>query len=150
MRFSLHANIYYLYLIKLSKWFMLFMPVVALFYTENGLDEFDIYLLQAVYSISVAFLEIPSGYMADIIGRRTSLIIGSILGTLGFVVLSMSHSLPGFLAAAVRALETHGTSPARFPASSRLRPLRPSPPSPAPSTLSARCWAGASPPPAKA
>lgn len=98
---SLSANIYYLYLIKLSKWLMLIMPIVVLFYSENSLGIFDIYLLQAVYSISVAVLEIPSGYMADIIGRRTSLIIGSLFGTLGFIVLSFSYSLSGFMAAEI-------------------------------------------------
>ncbi len=94
---SAAANIYYLYLIKLSKWLMLIMPVVALFFSDNGLDPFAIYLLQAVYSLSVAVLEIPSGYLADVIGRRTSLIIGSLLGTLGFVIMSLSHSFEGFL-----------------------------------------------------
>lgn len=98
---SAAANIYYLYLIKLSKWLMLIMPIVALFYAENGLDSLAIYTLQAAYSISVAILEIPSGYMADIIGRRTTLILGSVLGTLGFVVLSFSGSFSGFLAAEI-------------------------------------------------
>ncbi len=98
---STTANIYYLYLIKLSKWLMLIMPIVALFFAENGLDPFAIYLLQGVYSLSLALFEIPSGYLADVIGRRTSLIIGSLLGTLGFVVLSFSHSLPGFLLAEI-------------------------------------------------
>jgi hypothetical protein len=37
--------------------------------------------------------------MADIIGRRTSLIIGSFPGTLGFVVLSASSSFSGFMVA---------------------------------------------------
>jgi len=101
MHFSLHTNIYYLYLIKLSKWFMLIMPVVALFYNANGLDEFDIYLLQAIYSLGVACMEIPSGYMADMIGRRTSLILGSVLGTLGFVLYSLSSSFGHFLAAEI-------------------------------------------------
>lgn len=77
------------------------MPVVALFYNENGLDGFDIFLLQAIYSISVAILEIPSGYMADVVGRRTTLILGSILGTLGFVIYSMSYSFSGFLMAEI-------------------------------------------------
>ena len=80
---------------------MLIMPVVALFYNENGLDEFDIFLLQAIYSISVAILEIPSGYMADVVGRRTTLILGSILGTLGFVLYSISDSFSGFLIAEI-------------------------------------------------
>ncbi len=75
---SFTTNIYCLYLIKLAKWLMLIMPIVALFYNDNGLDHFDIFLLQAVYSLSVALLEIPSGYMADIIGRKKSLVIGSL------------------------------------------------------------------------
>ena len=98
---SLTANIYHLYLIKLSKWLMLIMPIVVLFYTDNGLSTYDVYLLQAAYSISVAILEIPSGYMADIIGRRKSLIAGSIFGTLGFVVLSCSTGFSGFLVAEI-------------------------------------------------
>ncbi len=101
MRQSYKNNIIQLYLIKLSKWLMLIMPVVALFYTDNGLDDFDIYLLQAIYSLSVAVLEIPSGYMADVIGRKTSLVLGSILGTFGFVLYSFSHSFGGFLVAEI-------------------------------------------------
>ncbi len=99
MRRTLHTNIYCLYLIKLSKWFMLIMPIVALYYSANGLAASDIYLLQAIYSLSVAVLEIPSGYMADIIGRKKSLIAGSILGTLGFLVYSLSSDFNGFLLA---------------------------------------------------
>lgn len=94
-------NIFYLYIIKLSKWLMLIMPIVALYYTENGLSSFDIYLLQAVYSFSVALMEIPSGYMADVIGRRQSLIMGAVLGTLGFVLYSFASSLPLFMVAEI-------------------------------------------------
>jgi MFS family permease len=80
---------------------MLIMPIVALFYKENGLNDFDIFLLQAIYSVSVAIMEIPSGYMADIVGRKKTLILGSILGTLGYLAYSVSHSFSGFLAAEV-------------------------------------------------
>jgi len=80
---------------------MLIMPIVALFYTDNGLDAFDIYVLQAVYSLSVAILEIPSGYMADVIGRKKSLVIGSFLGTLGYCIYSLSSGFYGFLAAEI-------------------------------------------------
>ncbi|OEU48542.1 MAG: hypothetical protein BA862_14245 [Desulfobulbaceae bacterium S3730MH12] len=101
MQQSYHHNIYYLYIIKLSKWLMLIMPIVALFYNDNGLTSFDIFLLQAIYSISVALLEIPSGYMADIVGRKKSLILGSILGTLGYVIYSFSTTFSGFLSAEI-------------------------------------------------
>lgn len=101
MNYKVHPNIYYLYLIKLSKWFMLIMPVVALFYTENGLDELDIYLLQAIYSLGVAIMEIPSGYMADIIGRKKSMVLGAFLGTFGFILYTFSASFSEFLVAEI-------------------------------------------------
>ncbi len=101
IRPSLKTNIYNLYLIKLSKWLMLIMPIVALYYTENGLSNFDIYLLQAIYSFSVALMEIPSGYMADVIGRKKSLVIGAVLGTLGFLIYSLSSGLYGFILAEI-------------------------------------------------
>ena len=80
---------------------MLIMPVVALFYNENGLDDFDIFLLQAIYSVSVAVMEIPSGYMADIVGRKKTLVLGSILGTSGYIIYSLSGDFYGFLAAEI-------------------------------------------------
>ena len=98
---KIQANIHKLYLIKLSKWLMLIMPIVALFYRENGLNDFDTYLLQAVYAVSVALMEIPSGYMADIIGRKKSLVLGSIMGSLGFFIYAFSSSFSGFLVAEI-------------------------------------------------
>lgn len=77
------------------------MPVVALFYDENGLSEMNIFVLQAIYSASVAFMEIPSGYLADIVGRKKTLVLGALLGTLGFVIYSIASSFEGFLLAEI-------------------------------------------------
>ncbi|NJM15571.1 MAG: MFS transporter [Bacteroidales bacterium] len=99
MSTNVKRNIALLYIIKLAKWFMLFMPIVALFYLENGLAQGDIFLLQALYSAFVVLLEIPSGYAADVWGRKSTLIAGSIAGCLGFVLYSASHGFNGFLLA---------------------------------------------------
>ena len=48
-----HPNITRLYLIKIAKWFMLYMPIVVPFYESNGLTMKDIMLLQAIYSIAI-------------------------------------------------------------------------------------------------
>ena len=58
-------------------------------------------VLQAVYSIAIGVLEIPSGYLADVIGRRKTLILGAIFGTLGFATYSFSYGFLGFLIAEV-------------------------------------------------
>lgn len=98
---NLRANIVKLYLIKTSKWFMLFMPIIVLFYQDNGLKMQDIFVLQAIYSIVIVILEIPSGYLADVLGRKTTLIIGTILGFCGFVIYSLSYDFWGFLTAEI-------------------------------------------------
>ena len=61
----LKQNITALYLIKVSKWFTLIMPIIVLFYEENGLGLKDIFLLKSVYSIVLVSLDIPTGYLAD-------------------------------------------------------------------------------------
>lgn len=101
MEQSLKSNIVKLYLIKIAKWFMLFMPIVVLFYQENGLEMQDIFVLQSIYSVVIVVLEIPSGYLADVIGRKTTLIIGSIMGFCGFVIYSLSYSFWGFFMAEI-------------------------------------------------
>ncbi|MDE5419117.1 MFS transporter [Labilibaculum sp. DW002] len=99
MTASISGNIPKLYLIKIAKWFMLTMPIIVLFYQENGLSMQDVLTLKGIYSVAVVALEIPSGYIADVWGRKKSLILGSILGCLGFVVYSFSHGFSGFLTA---------------------------------------------------
>ena len=99
MQQSTRSNIWKLYLIKISKWFMLYMPYIIPFYTKNDLNMHQIMILQAVYSVSIVVLEIPSGYFADVIGRRKTLILGTLLGAAGFVIYSFSYALLGFLLA---------------------------------------------------
>jgi MFS family permease len=80
---------------------MLYMPIVVPFYESNGLTMKDIMLLQAIYSIAIVVLEIPSGYLADVIGRRKTLIIGAVFGTIGFATYNFSYGFWGFLLAEV-------------------------------------------------
>lgn len=94
-----NRNIYMLYLIKIAKWFMLTMPIIVLFFREHGLSMKDVLVLQAIYSIAVVLMEIPSGYLADVWGRKKTLILGSVLGTCGFAVYSFSYGFYGFMAA---------------------------------------------------
>lgn len=78
---------------------MLFMPIVVLFYEENGLTLHEVFIVQAFYSVSVVLLEIPTGYFADVWGRRNTMIIGNIFIFLGYIVMSFSYDFWGFIAA---------------------------------------------------
>ncbi len=94
-------NIPRLYLIKISKWFNMVMPVVVLFYTDNGMGMHEIFVLKAIYSVAIVTMEIPSGWMADVWGRKKTLILGSILGSAGFLVYSFSYGFWAFVIAEI-------------------------------------------------
>lgn len=98
---TIKNNIWKLYAIKASKWMMLFMPTIVIFFQENGLELFDIMLLQAIYSVTIALLEIPSGYAADVFGRKNSMIVGTFFGLAGIIIYAFSYGFWGFLPAAL-------------------------------------------------
>ncbi|HCY86629.1 MAG TPA: MFS transporter [Desulfobacteraceae bacterium] len=95
---ALQGNIFRLYVIKLSKWLMLTMPILYLFYMDNGLSTRDLFILKAVYSFSIVMLEVPSGYFGDVWGRKASLVLGSFLGFAGFALYCVSEGFWAFLA----------------------------------------------------
>jgi MFS family permease len=94
-------NISRLYVIKISKWFNLVMPVVILFYQDNGLSMQEIFILKSIYSLAIVVLEIPSGWMADVWGRRKTLILGALLGSAGFFMYSFSYGFWAFVMAEI-------------------------------------------------
>ncbi|TKG94907.1 MFS transporter [Puteibacter caeruleilacunae] len=94
-------NLYSLYIIKLSKWFNMVMPIIVLFFQDNNLSMKDIFILKAIYSVGIVVMEIPSGYFADVWGRKNTLLTGSILGAAGFLTYSVSHSFLGFVVAEI-------------------------------------------------
>jgi MFS family permease len=96
---ALRANLWKLYLIQICRWFLLLMPVLVLFYQENGLDLQDVFIVQAFYSVCIIVFEVPSGYFADRLGRRQSMLIGTVSAAIGFGIYAFSHTLPEILCA---------------------------------------------------
>ena len=79
----------------------LVMPVVVLFYRANDMSMQDIFTLKAIYSFTLMFFEIPTGYFADLVGRRISILVGSVLGTTGYLIYSFSNGFTEFVVAEV-------------------------------------------------
>lgn len=61
----------------------------------------EIFILKAIYSVAIVVMEIPSGWMADVWGRRKTLIMGSILGSAGFLLYSFSYGFWAFVLAEI-------------------------------------------------
>lgn len=77
------------------------MPIVVLFYQSTEMGMHEIFILKAIYSIAIVFMEIPSGWMADVWGRKKTLILGSILGSVGFLLYSFSYGFLAFVLAEI-------------------------------------------------
>ena len=95
----MRRNLFALYFIKLSKWFSLVMPIIVLFYEEQGLGLHEVFVLKSVYSVAAVTLEIPSGYLADVWGRKRCLFWGSVLFFLGYLLYSFTGAFSAFLCA---------------------------------------------------
>jgi MFS family permease len=60
------------------------IPTITLFWKDQiGMSIADIMVLQAVFGASIVLLEFPSGYVADRVGYRASLLAGASLWLLG-------------------------------------------------------------------
>tara|TARA_B100001142_G_scaffold330178_1_gene396796 strand:+ start:6 stop:1175 length:1170 start_codon:yes stop_codon:yes gene_type:complete len=93
---QLKDNILKIYLLQGVSWFMVAMPIIILFFQENGFSLTQIMTLQAIYSFSVAIFEIPSGYIADIFGRKKTIVASTILSFIGYLVLSLCSGFFAF------------------------------------------------------
>ena len=78
------------------------MPIITLFWTDQiGMSLTDVMVLQAVFGLAVVLCEFPSGYLADRVGYRTSLLVGAALWAAGWLAYARSASFGTVLVAEV-------------------------------------------------
>jgi MFS family permease len=70
-----------------------FEPFLYLAFLEKGLDFFLIGLLIAFREIVVNAFEIPSGAIADVVGRRRSMILSFVAYIVSFLIFGLAQSL---------------------------------------------------------
>lgn len=87
--------------IRALRSFMVVMPIITLYFQESGLLIRDIFVLQVIFSVAIVLLEVPSGYFADVVGRKGSLILGVVVGTAGFLMYYLALGFWGFAAAEI-------------------------------------------------
>jgi MFS family permease len=97
----LSGNLWKITAIRMMRGFMVIMPVIVLFFQDNGLSMSEVFLLQSLFSVAVIVLEVPSGYLSDRFGRRNSIVVGSLLTALGYTIYSVGHGFFGFLCAEI-------------------------------------------------
>ncbi len=84
MERKLKRNIPVLYLFSFFWLSMVIIPVIVPFFESRGLSLAQVFYLQAIFALFVVLFEVPSGYLADVCGRKKTLVAGSIFHGLGF------------------------------------------------------------------
>lgn len=94
----LNRNIFKVYLYSVFEMMLFTVSILLPFFVSIGLKTSDVFLVQAIFAVTVAVFEIPSGYIADIIGRKKILIISELVAIIGFGIYSQAN---GFAAVAI-------------------------------------------------
>lgn len=97
MQKKLHRNIKIIYGLAFFYSFMVIVPVIVPFFMEKGLSLAEIFYLQAVFAAAIVVFEAPSGYFADVFGRKTALVIGSIIHGLAYLYLNFADDLTSLI-----------------------------------------------------
>jgi MFS family permease len=94
-------NVPRLYAFRFLRDFLLIMPAIVPVYLASGLGPLQILLVQAIFSAAALLFEVPSGYLADVVGRRRALLLGSACLTLGLGGYALADRFALFAAAEV-------------------------------------------------
>ncbi|MDX1734545.1 MAG: MFS transporter [Halioglobus sp.] len=97
MNRSLQNNIRTIYLLGFFQSFMVVIPVFVPLLQGYGLSMSQVLQTQALFALTIAVCEVPSGYLADLWGRRRAILVGSCLNALGFLSLLGADSFVDFL-----------------------------------------------------
>ena len=91
------GNIWRLFAVQALLMFILWVPIWVVFLQRKGLSLTQVGLLEGVAWTITAFLEVPTGAIADRWGRKASIAVGaSLYGIAMFLILTEALS-PAFL-----------------------------------------------------
>ena len=87
---------YYVYAGTQAAWFV--TPVWTIFLLSKDLSYTQLSILNAVWWVAIVGGEVPTGYVGDRIGRRNSLVIGSVTHLVCVAVFGFLNTFPSILA----------------------------------------------------
>ncbi len=98
MKKNIHSMIWRLYLYNFMGNLLFFSAVLIPFFTEwGGLSLFQVQLLQSWFALWLFILDVPSGIVADRIGRKYTIALGCMIFAIGLLVYATIPSFPVFL-----------------------------------------------------
>ncbi len=90
------SNIWKLYACQFLTEMMFFAPILIPFFGSLGFSLKEIMIIEAIFFGTIALFEIPSGYFADLFGRKKTLVWGSLFFLVGAFIYAISSKFIGF------------------------------------------------------
>ena len=67
--------------------FLIIVPILVPFWKSLGLSMTETLEIQALFGLSVAIFEVPTGYVADLWSRKASVCLGTFVAACGFTMI---------------------------------------------------------------
>lgn len=97
--FSLQIAPRFLILARALRMANFLLPVAALFYVDKGATIGDLFLIQGIWGVSIFFLEIPSGYIGDILSRKKVVAFSFLMAVFAFMTIALGYGFWALLCA---------------------------------------------------
>ncbi|HSN15324.1 MAG TPA: MFS transporter [Anaeromyxobacteraceae bacterium] len=98
---SLADNVPRLLAFRFLSDFIVVMPAIVPLYRQAGLSATEIMLVQAAFSAAAVLFEVPSGYLADVAGRRRALLAAMVAQAVAMAAYGLAPGFWAFAAAEV-------------------------------------------------
>jgi len=89
------TNVLFLQVMNFTWMFLLLMPVIVPFFGSLGLTPGQVFQVQAIFGLAVVLLEVPTGYLSDLLGRKGCLVVAGALHGAAFTLLTFAEGYAG-------------------------------------------------------
>lgn len=93
---KLESNIPKIFALNMSWMALIVLPVIVPYFRKYGLSLEQVFKLQAIYAFVLIMFDLPMGYVADVWGRKTCLIVASGVNVLAMTLLARADSYVHF------------------------------------------------------
>jgi MFS family permease len=94
-------NISLSYITGALMWGRFFLPVLALFYIASQVSLSEFAIIMSVFSLAILLLEIPTGVVADLIGKKNTLLLSRAMYIIEIALIAFFNGFWVFLGAKV-------------------------------------------------
>ncbi|MBI4163685.1 MAG: MFS transporter [Candidatus Aenigmarchaeota archaeon] len=93
----IESNIWKFYVIEGLKGFWFILPIIVLYLQHFNINYTGIGILDFIFAAVIIIFEIPTGAIADILGRKPSMFLGFAVSAIAMLWIGFSTTITGFL-----------------------------------------------------